>query len=128
GVPGQVGTVIAGVFLVIASAFSNEQLFAVGVVASLACLLVVWMIRGRYASSLVATLRGGLAEQVLEGGPGLAALTRSPGVVTDIREALKAERPGERRLAVELLGRIGTRDVADDLVPMLGDPDRTVRL
>ena len=128
GVPGQVGTVIAGVFLVIASAFSNEQLFAVGVVASLACLLVVWMIRGRYAASLVATLRGGLAEQVLEGGPGLAALTRSPGVVTDIREALKAERPGERRLAVELLGRIGTRDVADDLVPMLGDPDRTVRL
>ena len=128
GVPGQVGTVIAGVFLIIASAFSNEQLFAVGVVASLACLAVVWMIRGRYAASLVATLRGGLAEQVLEGGPGLAALTRSPGVVTDLRAALQAERPGERRLAVELLGRIGTRDVASDLVPMLGDPDRTVRL
>jgi len=128
GVPGQVGTVIAGVFLVIAEAFSNEQLFAVGIVASLACLVVVWMIRGRYAMSLVATLRGGLAEQVLEGGPGLTALTRSPGVVTDIRAALKAERPGERRLAVELLGRIATRDVATDLMPMLADPDRSVRL
>jgi HEAT repeat protein len=128
GVPGQVGTVIAGVFLVIASAFSNDQLFAVGVIASLACLVVVWMIRRRYAASLVATLRGGLAEQVLEGGPGLVALTRSPGVVTDLRAALKAERPGERRLAVELLGRIATRDVADDLLPMLADPDRGVRL
>ena len=127
GVPGQLGTVISGVLLVVATAFAPQQLFVIGVVVAAACLAIVLAIRRRYAASLVATLREGLAEQVLEGGPGLSALARSPGVVTDLRAALASPRPGERRLAVELLGELAPRGAGQDLAPLVADPDPTVR-
>jgi HEAT repeat protein len=127
GVPGQIGTMLSGILLLVAAAVAPQQLFVIGVVLSLACLLIVLAIRRRYAASLIATLREGLAEQVLEGGPGIAALGRSPGVVTDLRDALGSSRPGERRLAIELLGQIRPRGALDDLAPLVSDEDPAVR-
>ncbi|CAN5729172.1 hypothetical protein BH23CHL8_BH23CHL8_04380 [soil metagenome] len=106
GVPGQLGTILSGVLLILAASLAIEQIFIMGIGAAAACLLVVLLIRRAYAASLVATLREGLAEQVLEGGPGLDALGRDPRVIDELRKATFSPRPSERQLAAEILGRL----------------------
>jgi HEAT repeat protein len=87
----------------------------------------VGLIRRRYGAALVRTLRAGLAEQILEGGPGLAALGRGSGVMADLRNALGAAQPGARRLAVELLGRLDEREGLAAATAAIEDPDPAVR-
>jgi hypothetical protein len=105
GVPGQVGTILSGLLLIAAgSVLARDQVFWLGAVTAVACTVVVIGIRRRYGTSLLQTLRAGLGEQVLEGGPGLAALTRDPAVADALIQALTAPAPGVRRMAATLLG------------------------
>lgn len=127
GVPGQLGTVLSGVLLLAATALATQQVFLLGLLTAAACLVVVLRIRRLYAASLVATLREGLAEQVLEGGPGLVALTRDPRVHADLRRALRSERAAERRLAVEVLGEAAVHEALPDIAALLADDDAEVR-
>ena len=80
GVPGQLGTMLSGVLLLLAASLALEQLFLIGLVAAAVCLCIGLLVRRAYATTLVQTLREGRAEQVLEGGPGLAALGRDARV------------------------------------------------
>ena len=127
GVPGQIGTIISGVALMLASRQALEPVFALGLVTAVACLVVVLLIRRAYAASIVATLRSGLAEQVLEGGPGLAALAREPGVLAALRDAAHSEVVSERLLATELLARFGDTVAIEALVELTDDAEPTVR-
>ena len=128
GVPGQLGTVLSGVLLlVIAGLLAPTQIFLVGLLTAAACTWVVVRIRQRYGEALVRTLRAGLSEQVLEGGHELATLSRDPKVAAELRAALTAEQPGARRLAAELLGRLGDRAASDGLAAAASDSDPEVR-
>ena len=116
GVPGQLGTSLSGVLLIVVGAlFAPTQIFILGLVTAAGATWVVLLIRRRYGEALVRTLRAGLAEQVLEGGPGLVALAGVPQVREQLVAGLDAESAAARRLAVEVLGRIGgpgTRQLA----------------
>lgn len=129
GVPGQLGISLSGVLLLVGGALlAPAQVFVIGAVAAVVCLWVVLRIRARYGQALVATLRAGLAEQVLEGGPGLEALGHEPHVVPGLRATLGGADAGSRRLAADLLGRLGARGAANDLASLLDDPDPEVRV
>jgi HEAT repeat protein len=127
GVPGQLGTALSGILLLAAAALAPGQVLWLGLSAAVVCTLVVLGVRRRYGDSLVRTLREGLAEQILEGGPGIEALTRDPRVLGDLRSALGSPRSGDRRLAAELLARLGAHGATDDLVSAVADPDPGVR-
>jgi HEAT repeat protein len=128
GVPGQLGIALSGVLLLAAgSILGPSQVFWMGAVAAAACALVALRIRRRYAESLVRTLRSGLAEQVLEGGPGLEALARDSHVVDELRLGLSDQSPDVRRLAAEILGRVGASRASDDIAGLLNDPEPAVR-
>ena len=127
GVPGQVGTMLSGVLLIVATGLAIEQVFLIGLVAGAVCLLVLARARRAYASSLVATLREGRAEQVLEGGPGLQALARDSRIEAELRAATSADRADERLLAADLLGRIGDSSALVDLRRLAGDEVPGVR-
>lgn len=128
GVPGQLGTTLSGILLIVAGAvLAAGQVFIVGFVAAAACTLLVVRMRRRYGDELVASLRAGLGEQVLEGGPGLAALGRNPDVLARLRRELGAPEAGTRRLAAEMLGRLGDRQSHALLVDALGDAEAEVR-
>jgi HEAT repeat protein/ATP/ADP translocase len=128
GVPGQVGIALSGVLLLVGGALlAPTQIFAIGAVAAIACIWVVLRIRARYGQALLETLRSGLGEQVLEGGPGLEALTREPRVLPELRREIASSHPGSRRLAVDLLGRLGTSDDGAALVAALSDAEPEVR-
>jgi HEAT repeat protein/ATP/ADP translocase len=129
GVPGQLGISVSGVLLLVVGALlAPTQIFVMGMLAAVASIWVVLRIRARYGQALVTTLRAGLAEQILEGGPGLAALSREPMVVDELRRALSAPKSGARRLAADLLGHIGTPDAGGDLVRALDDTEADVRV
>ncbi|HEY8871077.1 MAG TPA: HEAT repeat domain-containing protein [Candidatus Limnocylindrales bacterium] len=128
GVPGQLGIALSGVLLIAAGTFlAPSQVFWIGLVTAAACTWVVLQIRRRYAESLMTTLRAGLAEQILEGGPGLAALTRDPQVIDQLRVSLLDANPGVRRLAAEMLGRLGARNEVRAVIGLFHDPDPGVR-
>ena len=128
GVPGQVGIILSGVLLLAAGRFlAADQVFWLGIVTALVAIAVAWAIRRRYAGSLLRALRSGGAEQVLEGGPGMASLVGDPTVVAALLEAARAPEPGVREMAVTVLGRADLPGSRDALVEALDDGDARVR-
>ena len=129
GVPGQIGMVLAGLLLLGAGRiFAADQVFWLGAITAVALTVVVFAIRRRYGGSLIRTLRSGLGEQVLEGGPGLAALGRDPQVGAALLAALVAPEPPVRGMAATMLGRIGAPDAAGALAAATTDLDPGVRI
>jgi HEAT repeat protein/ATP/ADP translocase len=128
GVPGQIGTVLVGVLLLLStSLLAPEQVFWLGFVAAGACVAVVVAVRRRYGEALLHTLRSGLGEQILEGGRGLGDLLAAPDVRAALIAALDAPDPGTRRMAAELLARSPERDVRAALAAALHDGSPVVR-
>jgi HEAT repeat protein len=128
GVPGQLGTIISGLLLMAAALLPSEAVFALGAITAAVCIVVVVRIRRSYGLSLVATLREGLGERVLEGGPGLAGLDRDPRVVAELRAATRAAHAGDRMFAAQLLGELRVGEAVEDLGRLLADDDRQVRI
>ncbi len=129
GVPGQVGIVLSGVLLVVATrVLAPVQVFWLGLATGLALVVIVLAMRRRYADSLLRTLRSGLGEQILEGGRGLGDLAGNVRVVRDLTAALTATDPVVRRTAAELLGRVPAPDSIEALAGAVDDPDASVRL
>jgi HEAT repeat protein/ATP/ADP translocase len=129
GVPGQLGMMLSGLLLLGAGRlFAAEHVFWLGLATAIAVTAVVVVIRRRYGASLLRTLRAGLGEQVLEGGPGIAALAGDPQVATALTAALRAPEPTVRRMAIEMLARMGGSGVVDALASSLDDDDPGVRV
>jgi HEAT repeat protein len=130
GVPGQVGTVLSGVLLLGAARLSGlEPVFWLGLVTAAGATVIALGIRRRYAASLLDALRSGLAEQVLEGGPGLPAALDRPDFRAAVVSALGAPEPETRRMAAELLGRVADLRPGESarLDALRDDPSPAVR-
>lgn len=128
GVPGQLGTVLSGVLLLVVAAFlERAQIFVLGIVTAATVTVIVLRMRSLYGAALVTTLRGGSAEQVLDGGPGITALAHEPLVLDSLRRGLQEPHAAARRLAIDLLGSLATTEAAAAVVPALRDGDANVR-
>jgi HEAT repeat protein/ATP/ADP translocase len=128
GVPGQIGTSVSGLMLLAATyLLDRSQLFMIGFATAALCTIVVFGLRRRYGQSLLTTLRSGLGEQVLEGVPGISTAAQDPQLVSALREAIGDASVAVRRLAVELLPRLGSADAMPVLATATADPDPGVR-
>ncbi len=128
GVPGQIGTVLVGILLLLStSLLAPEQIFWLGLVAAAVCVAIVIAIRRRYADALLRTLRSGLGEQILEGGPGLGDLLTAPDVRAALIAALHAPDAGTREMAAVLLARSPEVDARQALAAALDDDAPAVR-
>ena len=128
GVPGQVGTALSGVLLLTAARLlAPDQVFWLGLATAVILATVVWLIRRRYADSLLRTLRSGIAERVLEGGPGVDDLVAAADVRATLIDALSVSVPPTRALAAVMLARSTAPDASAALAGALDDPDPTVR-
>ena len=122
GVPGQVGTILSGFLLLAAgSILALDQVFLLGAITALACTIVVLGIRRSYRASVLDSLSAGLAEQVLEGGPGSAALARDPAVSDSLVAALTAPEPGVRQMAASLLAQGAMERAGPALIRVVDD-------
>lgn len=127
GVPGQVGTILAGLLLIIATSLSTDLVFWLGLVSAVIGLIVIRAMRRAYAETVVATLRELRSERFLEGGPGLVAMTGDPRVIDELCAATRSASASERILAADLLGRIGATSAVGDLRRLCGDEVAGVR-
>lgn len=128
GVPGQIGTILSGILLLTAARILDPvQGFVAGALIAALAVVVVFEIRRRYAASLLATLRRGLGEQVLEGGPGLGDLIDTPDVRVALVRALGDRDPRVRELAASMLAKAPGDDTLDALAAALDDPVAAVR-
>jgi ATP/ADP translocase/HEAT repeat protein len=128
GVPGQLGTILSGVLLLTAAqVLEPVQVFWLGAMVAVVTIVVVVLIRQRYVTSLLATLRRGVGEQVLEGGPGLGSLVTAPDVRSVLVTALRDPEPRVREMAAWLLADAPGDDTLDALLAALDDPEPGVK-
>jgi HEAT repeat protein len=128
GVPVQLGTILSGLLLLTAArVLEPVQLFWLGAAVALITVVIVAAVRRRYASSLLATLRRGIGEQVLEGGPGLERLVTAPDVRAVLVTALADPDVHVRAMAAHLLADAPGDDTLDALLAALDDPAPAVR-
>jgi HEAT repeat protein len=128
GVPGQLGTILSGVLLLSAArVLEPTQVFWLGAIVAAITLVITVAVRRRYATSLLATLRRGVGEQILEGGPGLASLESAPDVREVLMTALADPDPRVREMAARLLADAPGDDTLDALLAALDDPEPAVR-
>jgi HEAT repeat protein len=128
GVPGQVGTALSGVLLLTAARLlAPDQVFWLGLATAVVLTVVVWRIRRLYADSLLRTLRSGIAERVLEGGPRVDDLVAAADVRATLIDALSVSVPPTRALAAVMLARSTAPDASAALAGALDDADPTVR-
>ena len=124
GVPGQIGTILSGLLLLaVGSLVARDQVFWLGAITAVVCTIVVIGIRRRYRASVVDSLRAGLAEQVLEGGPGLLALTSDPAVVDTLVAALESPDRRIRQSAAGLLGGASMDQAGPALIRTVDDDE-----
>lgn len=131
GVPGQLGTILSGVLLLAAGrALAPDLVFWLGLGTAAVTVVLAMGIRRGYGRSLVAALRSGAAERLLEGGPGLEGLVGDPSVTSALTGALHAPEPGVREVAARLLADAGGLDDAtrQALLDATSDPDARVRV
>lgn len=128
GVPGQIGVVLVGVLLLLSTSFlAREQIFLLGLIAAAICTVVVLAIRRRYAAAILRSLRSGLGEQILEGGPGLGNLLAAPDVRVPLIGALHAPDARTREMAALLLVGSSAPDAREALGLALDDVAPIVR-
>ncbi|HET8784883.1 MAG TPA: cyclic nucleotide-binding domain-containing protein, partial [Candidatus Limnocylindrales bacterium] len=128
GVPGQLGTILSGVLLLTAArVMEPAQVFWLGAFVAAVAVVIAVAIRRRYSTSLLATLRRGIGEQVLEGGPGLGRLEAAPDVRAALMTALVDVDPRVRAMAARLLADAPGDDTLDALLAALDDPEPAVR-
>ena len=127
-VPGQAGVVLSGVILVIGEkTLPPQQLYWIGLVAAVACLVTLWQARRAYTQALVDALRAGQANVFFSEEEPFGGMQRDGTAVPVILSGLEDPHPGVRRLSAEILEQLGMPQAVDALLKAVGDDDGEVR-
>ena len=128
GVPEQIGVALSGVLLIVGErALTTTQIFAMGIVASIVCAMLVWRMRRAYADALVAALRAGRYEVFTAGERAFAGFRGDANAIRIACTVLNDPKPGMRRLAAQMLARTHATSSAPWLIKAMHDPDPEVR-
>jgi HEAT repeat protein len=128
GVPSQIGVVLSGVSLIIADkVFTVQQIFLIGALIALVCGFFIWRMRAAYAQALVDALRAGRLEVFSVNETAFSGFQKDAAALDVALHALQDSKGTTRRLAVEMLGRMGTITAIPALTRLLSDPEPAVR-
>ncbi len=128
GVPSQIGVALSGLLLVLGSrVLSTSEVLLMGLAVTAGCGLLVWKMRDAYGQALVEALRAGRLEVFSSEHVGFAGLQGDAGALAVAVRALQDRKPATRRLAAEILGRMGNEQAVPHLRHRLSDSDTGVR-
>ncbi len=129
GVPGQAGTVIAGLILVIGErALQPQQLYVIGLGAAVVATMVMWQAYRAYRGALVAALRAGQPLVFLSEEEPFGGFQRDAAAVAATVAGLSDSDPVIRRVSAEILGHLPVPQAAPALMNALMDADAQVRV
>ncbi len=130
GVPAQVGVALSGVLLILgARVFSStQQILIMGALVALICVYVTWRMRAEYGNALVSALQAGRVEVFSDQEEAFAGYANDPAAMQAAFKALHDIKPFTRRLAAEMLAKMGSPFAIPDLIERLADEDAGVRV
>ncbi|HEY5730480.1 MAG TPA: Npt1/Npt2 family nucleotide transporter, partial [Anaerolineales bacterium] len=128
GVPAQVGVVLSGVLILLSrQVLSTQDVLLLGAFVALIATYITIKMRPAYGEALLSALRAGRTEVFSEQDEAFSGYKADPSALQVILKALQDPRAETRRLASEMLGRMGSRLAAPDLIERLSDEDASVR-
>ena len=129
GVPAQIGVILSGLLLIVGSRIfsSTQQILVMGALVALLCLYFTWKMRDEYGNALISALRAGRVEVFSDEEEAFAGYQHDPAALQATFKALHDMRPNVRRLAAEMLAKMGSPLAIPDLVERLSDEDPSVR-
>ena len=129
GVPSQIGVVLSGILIILSNrALQVQHVLLFGAVVALVTVFVTLKMRPAYGEALLSALRAGRVEVFSEGLDDFSGYKDNPVTLQIIFKSLKDPSPVTRRLAVEMLTRVGSRLAIPDLIAGLSDEDASVRV
>lgn len=129
GVPAQIGVILSGLLLIAGSRIfsSTQQILVMGAAVALLCLYFTWKMRDEYGNALISALRAGRVEVFSDEEEAFAGYQNEPAALQVTFKALHDPKPNVRRLAAEMLAKMGSPLAIPDLVERLSDEDAAVR-
>jgi len=128
GVPSQIGVMLSGVLLIIGEkALNPQQVLLTGTILALVCAVMIWRMRSAYGDALIAALRAGRVEVFSAQDTAFVGLQNDAFAVNVALQSLHDPKPTTRRLAVEIIGKMGAVTAIPALKESLADPDSNVR-
>ena len=128
GVPAQIGVILSGLLLVAGSRiFTTQQILLMGALVALVCFYFTWKMRAEYGNALVTALQAGRVEVFSDEEDAFAGFEKDPAALQATFNALQDSKPYTRRLAAEMLAKMGSPLAVPELVKRLVDDDASVR-
>ena len=129
GVPAQIGVVLSGLLIVLSNNVLADAkvVLLLGASVALVSVYVTIKMRPAYGEALLSALRAGRTEVFNNDDEAFTGYQDDPAALQVILGALNDPKAYTRRLAVEMLARMGVASAIPDLVNRLYDDDVDVR-
>ncbi|MEW6085380.1 MAG: Npt1/Npt2 family nucleotide transporter [Chloroflexota bacterium] len=128
GVPAQIGVIVSGALIILGKQFLDTKVvLLLGALVALLTAYLTWKMIPAYGEALVEALRAGRAEVFNEDEEAFTTYQRDPAAVQIILGALNDPKAFTRRLAIEMLAKMGIVLAIPDMIPRLADSDASVR-
>jgi len=128
GVPSQAGTFIAGGILILGEqTLQPQQLYIVGLAASVICTFIIYRARLGYNTALIDALRAGRPHVFYSEEQPFGGFHQDVVAMQTALAGLKDTNPVVRRVSAEILGHLSLPESVSALVDGLHDSDSLVR-
>ncbi|HKJ37636.1 MAG TPA: HEAT repeat domain-containing protein, partial [Anaerolineales bacterium] len=128
GVPAQIGVVLSGVLIILSRrSLDTQNILLLGAFLALVTVAITIRMRSAYGDALLSALRAGRTEVFTDEDESFIGYKEDPGALQVILKTLQDPRPDTRRLAAQMLARMGNMMAVPDLVERLADEDASVR-
>jgi len=128
GVPAQIGVVLSGALILLSRRLLDTQdILLLGAFVALVTVTITIRMRSAYGDALLSALRAGRVEVFTDEEESFTGYKEDPGALQVILKTLQDPRPDTRRLAAQMLARMGSMMAVPDLVEKLSDEDASVR-
>lgn len=128
GVPAQIGVVVSGLLIILSrQILKTEHILLLGAFVALITVYLTIKMKPAYGEALLSALRAGRTEVFSDEEDAFAGYQNDPAALQVILKALHDPKAYTRRIAAEMLARLGSMLVVPDLVERLSDDDASVR-
>ncbi len=128
GVPAQIGVVLSGLLIIFSNKLlGTQEVLLLGAFVALVTVVLTIRMRSAYGDALLDALRAGRTEVFSTEDEFFTGYKDDPGALQIILKTMQDPRPDTRRLAAEMLARMGSMMAVPDLVERLSDEDASVR-
>jgi HEAT repeat protein len=129
GVPAQVGVVVSGLLIILSNTMlaDTRVVLILGAIVALATVFLTIRMKPAYGEALLSALRAGRTEVFSNEEDAFSGYQSDPAALQVILKALQDDKADTRRLAAEMLAKMGGTLAIPDLIGRLSDHDAGVR-